>query len=176
MPDRKRTPPHGRGRVVCSDRVVGGLLSAIPGLGSIAVVLGLIFYVFAVIATNLFGADFPAWFGTLGASLYTLFQVMTLESWSMGIVRPVMDVYPLAWLFFIPFIVCTTFTVLNLFIGIIMNSMAEMHAEMEERERERHVTEGGRTTLRDELVLFEEQIEQLKQQAARLRRRAGWEA
>ncbi|MDH5339200.1 MAG: ion transporter, partial [Rubrivivax sp.] len=66
-------------------RVVGGLLAAIPGLASIAMVLGLVFYVFAVIATQLFGADYPAWFGTLGRSLYTLFQVMTLESWSMGI-------------------------------------------------------------------------------------------
>jgi voltage-gated sodium channel len=104
-------------------RVVGGLLAAIPGLSSIAVVLGLIFYVFAVIATNLFGADFPDWFGTLGGSLYTLFQVMTLESWSMGIVRPVMELYPFAWAFFIPFILLATFTMLNLFIGVIVSAM-----------------------------------------------------
>ncbi|NWG73082.1 MAG: ion transporter [Rubrivivax sp.] len=104
-------------------RVVGGLLAAIPGLGSIAAVLGLIFYVFGVIATKLFGASFPDWFGHLGRSLYTLFQVMTLESWSMGISRPVMDVYPYAWLFFIPFILIATFTMLNLFIGIIVSAM-----------------------------------------------------
>lgn len=104
-------------------RVVGGLLAAIPGLGSIAAVLALIFYVFAVIATKLFGASFPDWFGTIGRSLYTLFQVMTLESWSMGISRPVMDVYPYAWLFFIPFILIATFTMLNLFIGIIVSAM-----------------------------------------------------
>ena len=85
-------------------RVVGALLSSIPGLGSIALVLVLIYYVFAVIATKLFGAAFPEWFGTIGASAYSLFQIMTLESWSMGIVRPVMEVFPLAWLFFIPFI------------------------------------------------------------------------
>ncbi len=104
-------------------RVVGGLLAAIPGLGSIAAVLGLIFYVFGVIATKLFGDSFPDWFGTLGRSLYTLFQVMTLESWSMGISRPVMDTYPYAWLFFIPFILVATFTMLNLFIGIIVSAM-----------------------------------------------------
>jgi voltage-gated sodium channel len=104
-------------------RVVGGLLSAIPGLGSIAAVLGLIFYVFAVIATKLFGAAFPEWFGTLGGSLYTLFQVMTLESWSMGIVRPVMEQFPYAWAFFIPFILIATFTMLNLFIGVIVSAM-----------------------------------------------------
>ncbi len=104
-------------------RVVGGLLAAIPGLSSIAAVLGLMFYVFAVIASKLFGATFPDWFGNLGLSLYTLFQVMTLESWSMGIVRPVMEVYPYAWAFFIPFILMATFTMLNLFIGVIVSAM-----------------------------------------------------
>jgi voltage-gated sodium channel len=104
-------------------RVVGGLLAAIPGLASIAGVLALIFYVFAVITTNLFSDRFPDWFGSIGRSLYTLFQVMTLESWSMGIVRPVMEVYPYAWAFFIPFILIATFTMLNLFIGIIVSAM-----------------------------------------------------
>ncbi|MFT5173429.1 MAG: voltage-gated sodium channel, partial [Gammaproteobacteria bacterium] len=69
-------------------RVVGALLGSIPGLSSIALVLLLIYYVFAVIATKLFGEHFPQWFGSLGESLYSLFQIMTLESWSMGIVRP----------------------------------------------------------------------------------------
>jgi len=104
-------------------RVVGALLAAIPGLGSIALVLLLIYYVFAVIATNLFAASYPEWFGTLGRSLYTLFQVMTLESWSMGIARPVMEHFPYAWAFFIPFILIATFTMLNLFIAIIVNAM-----------------------------------------------------
>ena len=104
-------------------RVVGALLAAIPGLGSIAVVLLLLFYVFAVIATNLFAATYPEWFGNLGRSLYTLFQIMTLESWSMGIARPVMEHFPYAWAFFIPFILIATFTMLNLFIAIIVNAM-----------------------------------------------------
>ena len=104
-------------------RVVGALLAAIPGLGSIALVLLLIYYVFAVIATNLFAASYPEWFGNLGRSLYTLFQIMTLESWSMGIARPVMEHFPYAWAFFIPFILIATFTMLNLFIAIIVNAM-----------------------------------------------------
>ncbi len=104
-------------------RVVGALLSAIPGLSSIALVLLLVFYVFAVIATHLFGPAFPEWFGHLGRSLYTLFQVMTLESWSMGISRPVMEQVPYAWAFFIVFILFATFTMLNLFIAIIVNAM-----------------------------------------------------
>jgi len=84
-----------------------------------------------VIATKLFAADFPEWFGTIGASAYTLFQVMTLESWSMGIVRPVMEQHPFAWLFFVPFILGTTFAVLNLLVGLVVNSMQEAHSEEE---------------------------------------------
>lgn len=104
-------------------RVVGGLLASVPGLASIAMVLLLIYYVFGVIATQLFGDQFPDWFGTLGRSLYSLFQIMTLESWSMGIVRPLMEQFPYAWLFFIPFILVATFTMLNLFIGVIVSAM-----------------------------------------------------
>jgi len=104
-------------------RVVGALLSAIPGLSSIALVLLLIYYVFAVIATNLFAATYPEWFGDIGRSLYTLFQIMTLESWSMGIARPVMENFPYAWAFFVPFILVATFTMLNLFVAIIVSAM-----------------------------------------------------
>ena len=104
-------------------RVIGALLAAIPGLGSIALVLLIIYYVFAVIATKLFAAAYPEWFGDLGRSLYTLFQIMTLESWSMGIARPVMEKFPYAWVFFVPFILVATFTMLNLFIAIIVNAM-----------------------------------------------------
>jgi len=108
-------------------RVVEALLAALPGMGSVVALLALVFYVFAVMATKLFGQSFPDWFGTIGASLYSLFQIMTLESWSMGIVRPVMEKHPLAWMFFVPFILITTFAVLNLFIALIVNAMQKVH-------------------------------------------------
>ena len=103
-------------------RVVGGLIGAIPGLGSVVLLMVLIFYVAAVIATGLFGENFPEWFGTLGESGYTLFQIMTLESWSMGIARPVIEQHPLAWVFFVTFILVTSFTMLNLFIAVIIDA------------------------------------------------------
>jgi voltage-gated sodium channel len=112
--------------------VISALLSAIPGLASIVIILLILYYVFAVIATNLFGAAFPEWFGSIDKSMYSLFQIMTLESWSMGIVRPVMEVYPYAWMFFIPYILIATFTMLNLFIAIIVSAMqTEREAEQE---------------------------------------------
>ena len=109
--------------------VIGALFQALPGMGSVIAVLALVFYVAAVMATKLFGANFPDWFGSVGASMYSLFQIMTLESWSMGIVRPVMEQHPYAWLFFVPFIIVTSFAVLNLFIALIVNSMQSMQSE-----------------------------------------------
>ncbi|AXI48438.1 voltage-gated sodium channel [Sulfitobacter sp. SK012] len=110
-------------------RVVEGFITALPGMGSVFLLMALIFYIGAVIATKLFSDTFPEWFGTLGNSGYSLFQIMTLESWSMGIVRPVMEVFPHAWLFFIPFIMVTTFAVVNLLVGLIVNSMQDAHHE-----------------------------------------------
>ncbi|MFK7876918.1 MAG: ion transporter [Paracoccaceae bacterium] len=110
-------------------RVVEGFVSALPGMGSVFLLMAIIFYIGSVIATKLFGASFPMWFGDLGLSAYSLFQIMTLESWSMGIVRPVMEIYPYAWVFFIPFIMVTTFAVVNLLVGLIVNSMQDAHQE-----------------------------------------------
>ena len=104
-------------------KVIEGLLAAIPGIASVASIMLLFFYVFAVVGTHLYSATFPQWFGTLGDTMYTLFQIMTLESWSMGIVRPVMTQHPGAWAFFVVYILVTTFTMLNLFIAIIVNAM-----------------------------------------------------
>lgn len=122
-------------------RVVTGLLAALPGMGSIVLLLFLIFYVFAVISTKLFAADFPQWFGSIGESAYTLFQIMTLESWSMGIVRPVMEQHPYAWALFVPFIITTAFTVLNLFIGVIVDAMQSEHEAEARADRDAMMSE-----------------------------------
>ncbi len=103
--------------------IIAALVKVIPGIGSISMVVLLFFYVFSIMATNIFAEAFPQWFGDLGKSMYTLFQVMTLESWSMGISRPVMEVFPYAWVFFILFILLVTFIMINLFIGIIVDAI-----------------------------------------------------
>lgn len=130
-------------------RVVQGFFDTLSGLFAVGGVLGIIFYVTAVMATKLFGESFPEFFGNIPESLFSLFQIMTLESWSMAIVRPVMETYPYAWLLFVPFILVTTFAVLNLLIGIIVNSMQNIHTEEEERITERidAQSERGKTTL-----------------------------
>ena len=144
--------------------VVGALFRALPGMGSIFAVLVLVFYVAAVMATKLFGAAFPEWFGSIGASMFSLFQIMTLESWSMGIVRPVMEVHPAAWLFFVPFIVVTTFTVLNLFIALIVNSMQSLQAETNKSLRvEANIAHDERTLLLERIDSLAEEMRRLRE-------------
>jgi voltage-gated sodium channel len=104
-------------------RVVQGLFAAIPGIASIGAIMVIIFYVFAVMATKLFGASHAEWFGTLSASLFSLFQIMTLEGWA-DMVRDIMAVHPWAWIFFFIYIIASTFTVLNLFIAVIVEAMS----------------------------------------------------
>ena len=144
-------------------RVVTGLFKALPGMGSIVMLLGLIFFVFSVISTKLFAEAFPEWFGTIGASAYTLFQIMTLESWSMGIARPVMDTYPWAWALFVPFIVMTAFAVLNLFIGVIVDAMQAQASADAHDERE---------AMREDTKTILEEVRALRSELDALRGRA----
>ena len=137
-------------------KVTQAFLDSLSGLSVIGAILSLLFYVGAVMTTKLFGSDFPDWFGSIPHSLYSLFQIMTLESWSMGIVRPVMEVYPHAWLFFVPFIVVTTFAALNLLIGVIVNSMQSLHEDTKES-LDRHLNEQDR-----ERALLKEKLEKLE--------------
>lgn len=151
--------------------VVEALLAAVPGIAAIAGLMAIIYYVFAVIATKLFGPSFPEWFGTLGNSLYSLFQIMTLESWSMGIVRPVMEVYPWAWAFFVPFILVATFTMLNLFIAIIVNTMQTLHDQEKEE-----TLEAMRSLTAEEAAGLELEVRSLRREVESLRdwlRRGG---
>ncbi|MFN7958791.1 MAG: ion transporter [Holophagaceae bacterium] len=108
--------------------VVGALLKALPGMASIIGLMGLVLYVSAVMATRLFGAISPDMFGSLGASLFTLFQVMTVEGWP-DIAREIMARSPHAWIFFVAYLLIATFMVLNLFIAVVVNAMQSQVAD-----------------------------------------------
>ena len=140
-------------------RVIGALGHSLPGMASVVGVLSIIFYVSAVLTTKIFGshsdANMQEWFGSIGASAYTLFQVMTLESWSMGIVRPTMELFPHSWVFFVPFIIITSFAVLNLFIGIIVDAMQIMHEE-EGKPKQTIAT-------KEDMLILEQKIDKLDQ-------------
>jgi len=144
--------------------VVQALLDALPGMGAVIVMLSIVYYVFAVMATLMYGAAFEEWFGTLGRSLYSLFQIMTLESWSMGIVRPVMIEFPMAWMFFVPFIVITAFSVLNLFIGLLVNTMQTAVEDDAEAEFEKL-----RELVRSETDIVDVHVMELREEIRSLR-------
>ncbi|MCC5859405.1 MAG: ion transporter [Ectothiorhodospiraceae bacterium] len=145
--------------------ITESLLKAIPSIGWIAALLLLVFYVFAVMGTKLFGASFDEDFGHLGRAMYSLFQVMTLESWSQEIARPIMAEYPFAWIYFITFILVTAFTVLNLFIGIIVSTMQERHYELEDAKRAE--TEARAHAEREEMLLL---LRELRDRVERIER------
>jgi voltage-gated sodium channel len=149
-------------------RVVGGLIESMPGIGAIAFLLALVYYCFAVMATNLFAEAAPEYFGAMGRSAYTLFTIMTLEGWN-EVANKVMEKHPYAWLFFIPYILTTTFTVLNLFIAIIVTAMQNeadkiREAEMREHREEQQAIE----ELSEKESLLLKEIRELRAEVAAL--------
>ena len=145
-------------------RVVAGLLASLPGMSSILFLIGLLYYVFAVMGTKLFGADNPELFGTLGKSLYTLFTVMTLEGWTNDVAKPVMEHHPYGWVYLITFIVVTTFMVLNLFIGVVVNAMQSEAEKAEEAERA-----AERVMIQEEAAPILSEVKHLRREVAELR-------
>ena len=109
--------------------ILSAIMKAVPGIAWSGILLLLFYYVYGIIGTVLFGKAFPDWFGSLGASVYSLFQIMTLESWSMGIARPVIAVFPLAWIYFVSYILIASFVVMNIVVGIVLNSINESSSE-----------------------------------------------
>lgn len=151
-------------------RVVSGLLAAIPSMGTVIALLALIFYVCSVMATKMFSESFPELFGTIASSAFSLFQIMTLEGWAAEIVRPVMEKYPYAWIFFIIFMLVTSFAVLNLFIGIIVDSM-QNESELAQNEDRRRSAANFDTVLAELKALRSEVAELRKlQQGGRMDR------
>ena len=136
-------------------RIIQAIFISIPGILSVGTIIILIFYISSVLTTTFFGERFYEWFGTIGNSMYTLFQIMTLESWSMGIVRPVMKEFPLAWLFFVPFILVTTFAILNLFIGIIVDAMQQISKDGSQEEKKTEID------LQKKIISMEMQLKEI---------------
>ena len=140
-------------------KIVSALLGVIPGIASVSALLMISYYVYAIIVTQLYGADFPQWFGTLSESFYTLFQIMTLESWSMWIVRPVMEIHPYSWIVFVSFVLIATFVMVNLVIAIVVEAMNKITKDEEE-----HIIgsiETAQSATKQDIQNLEAKVEQL---------------
>lgn len=141
--------------------IIESLLHSLPSIGWIAVLLAIVFYTFAIIGTTQFGAEHPKYFGDLSKSFYSLFQIMTLESWSSGIARPIISNTPLAGLYFVTFILIATYTTLNVFIAIVVNTMNEVSLK-DLKEEEEHIKDFIREENSKIHVKLEEINKQLK--------------
>ena len=144
--------------------IVEAIGRSIPGICWSGILLLLVYYIFSIMGTTLFGPQFPEWFGSIGKSFYTLFQVMTLENWSMGISRPVMEVFSWAWVYFVPFVLCTSFLIMNVVVGIVVNAISEVsesqaaQADEEGEQSEGEESEDTHIQLRKELSNLRKQL------------------
>jgi len=148
--------------------IVESLFHSLPSLLWIFVLLALVFYVFAVIGTKLFGTAFPEWFGNIGASLFSLFQIMTLEGWA-EISRSVMNVYPFSNIYFILFILLASYTTLNIFIAIVVNTMSEVQQKTskESVEKIENFIIDENEELKQDIRLLKEQILKMEERLLR---------
>ena len=139
----------------------------------VALLLSVLFYVYAVLGVSLFGRTDPEHFGTLGATALTLFQVVTLEGWAdimrTQIAGPAGAAVSIAY--FVSFILLGTMITLNLLIGVIVNGMDEARQDMEDDTRERHLTATGEARLGDDVVELRRQAAALEAALAALQRR-----
>ena len=146
--------------------IINAIVKSIPSILWTGILLILIYYIFALIGVNLFGEAFPDWFGTIGKAMYTLFQVMTLESWSMGISRPVMEAFPYAWAYFVPYVLLSSFVVMNVVVGIVVNSISEVTAESNAEDKEEASPEVSKKELLEEMRALKEQLDRMERAMA----------
>ncbi|WP_264179278.1 ion transporter [Sutcliffiella horikoshii] len=137
------------------NRLVTAFLKTIPSLGTIMMLLSLVFYVYAVLGVLLYGDISPEYFGSLHLALVSLFQVITLESWASGIFRPIFAESSLSWVYFVSFILVGTFIVLNLIVGEILNNIQEA--------KEEELKEDKIEVSKKELAKITNEIAELKQ-------------
>lgn len=148
--------------------IVDGLLRALPGVFWTFVLLLIVFYIFAVIGVDLFGETFPELYGSLGSAFYTLFQVMTLESWSNGLARPMMLVHPMSWLYYVSFVIISSFILLNVVVGVVVSALDEANRHVNDSEEELRCqqTELTLKDIQSQLDSIESKLEALNAPAA----------
>ena len=110
------------------------MLKAIPSMSWALLLLFIIFYIFGVFGSTMYGDTFPELFGDIGGSMFTLFQVMTFESWATAVARPIMEIHDYAWIYFLIFILLTAITLLNVMVGIVVEAVGTISAAVKERQ------------------------------------------
>jgi len=150
--------------------LVGALIKSFSSMGYVGLLLGLVFYIYAITGVHLFGGHDKEHFGNLSKAFLTLFQTITLDDWKFLFASAAGSAPVAAAVYFVSFILLGTMIMLNLFIGIIMNSMSEMHAELDEQVRAKQPVAEKDSVLND-LAALDQQLSAVKSQLADLRRK-----
>ena len=108
--------------------IVAALVRSIPSVGHVMLLMSIIVYIYAIIGYQLFHEHDPMHWRSLGISVLTLFNIITLEGWTV-VMDNAMQLHSWAWVYFVSFVVAGTFVVINLFIAIIINNLDEAKAE-----------------------------------------------
>lgn len=138
--------------------IVQAIIDSIPNVTWASVLLLIIFYIFAIMGTTLYGHNFPVEFGSLGKSMFTLFQIMTLEAWA-DIARNVMAQSSLAWIYFVSFILVSSFIVMNIIVGVVVNAISEINEDIKKEKEQEKLKD---STLELELLKLKEQIKNVE--------------
>ena len=150
--------------------LVGALIKSFSSMGYVGLLLGLMFYIYAITGVHLFGGHDKEHFGSLSKAFLTLFQTITLDDWKFLFASAIGSSPAIAGAYFVSFILLGTMIMLNLFIGIIMNSMSEMHTELDEQLKAKQgVTEKG--TVLSDLTALDQQLSDLQSQLKELRKK-----
>lgn len=108
--------------------IISTLVRSIPSIGNVLLLMGVIFYIYAVAGYHLFHSHDPEHWRNLGISLLTLFRVVTLEDWT-DVMYKAMELHPLFWIYFVSFVAIGTFVIINLFIAVVLNNLEEAKQE-----------------------------------------------
>ncbi len=144
--------------------IVSTLVRSLPGMANVVLLMGILFYIYAVAGFHLFHQADPVHWGSLGSALLTLFQIVTLEAWA-DLMKSMMAVYPSAWIYFVSFVVIGTFVVINLFIAVVINNLH--NARIEPHEQDVHLP-ANKVQLLKELDDTHAALQRLKQRLEKL--------
>lgn len=136
--------------------IVQAIIESIPNVAWACVLLLLIFYIFSIMGTTMYAENFPKYFGTIGKSMFTLFQIMSLDDWATELARPISHVYPFAWFYFISFILVSSFIVMNVIVGVIVNAISEISEHSKKLKSIKKLQKS--TTLEKELNKLKKQL------------------
>ena len=143
-------------------RILRAIFLSFSGIIWTLLLLFIIYYVYAIIGTNIFGVDFPEFFGSLGTSLLALFQIMTFDSWCSQIARPIIQMHSWAWIYFVSFGLISAFVIMNVIVGIVVDSIEEARREYEKKEKgKEYITAAD---LSKQITALQKQISDLQNQ------------